>query len=268
MKFRQRVSYYILLLWFCSSAQIACAQVHPLPTTMEQGWQLLLSDYRDFYLSKDQWIRLGAGFTVAGVMANTNTDQYIRDWYQDHERGAVSDDVSKFVKNFGRWQTMLPVSLAAVGIGYLLPQDSESPIGIWGEQTLRAYVTAAPLMYAGQWLTGGSRPGEKENASHWRPLVDVNGISGHAFVGAVPFMTIAHMSTNPFIHYGAYAASALTAWSRVNDDAHFTSQALLGWFIAYETTNSVFADEGHINLDHIALLPLPNGATLQVNYQW
>ena len=36
-----------------------------------------------------------------------------------------------------------------------------------------------------QRVTGASRAGESDSGSHWRPFHDSNGVSGHAFMGAV-----------------------------------------------------------------------------------
>ena len=48
------------------------------------------------------------------------------------------------------------------------------------------------------------------------------------------------MSDNVYLKYSAFAASFLTAWSRVNDNQHYLSQILLGWYMGYEAVDSVF----------------------------
>ena len=62
---------------------------------------------------------------------------------------------------------------------------------------------------------------------------------------AVPFLTIARMNEeNKPVKYLALLASTFTAWSRINDNAHYFSQAALGWYLAYESVDAVFdADE-------------------------
>ena len=56
-------------------------------------------------------------------------------------------------------------------------------------------------------------------------------------------ITAAKMSDTAWLKAGFYGLSVLTAWSRVNDDKHYLSQAALGWWMAYlacsavETTN-------------------------------
>lgn len=239
------------------------------PPTMAGEWQSVKGDYQNFY-SLQRWTRLGIVFGVGGVMANTNADQEIQTWYQDNLRSSGSDKIASAVKGFGDWKLMLPVSLAAAGIGLVFPQDTGSTVGVWGERTLRAYVVAAPAMFFAQHLTGASRPGEREDASHWRPLKDDNGVSGHAFVGAVPFITIAQMTDSPLVRYASYAASVVAAWSRVNDNAHFTSQVLLGWYMGYEAVNAVSATSAKDNSSkpQVSVVPWEDGAELRLAYRW
>ena len=118
---------------------------------------------------------------------------------------------------------------------------TDTAIDSWGVNASRAYITGLPAMWAMQFTTGASRPGETPEGSVWRPFNDGHGVSGHAFVGAVPFLTIAYMNPdNAYIKYPAYLASAAAALSRINDDAHFPSQAVLGWYMAWEAVDAVF----------------------------
>ncbi|GHT13075.1 hypothetical protein FACS1894170_08630 [Planctomycetales bacterium] len=90
--------------------------------------------------------------------------------------------------------------------------------------------------------------------SYWHPFQNSHGISGHAFIGAVPFMTAAQMTDRPVVKGLFYTMSTFCAWSRIKDDAHYLSQALLGWYLAYLSVRSVSETEG--------LKPLPRGLTL------
>jgi len=156
-------------------------------------------------------------------------------------------------KVLGTGQYLIPVSVAAALFGNRLSSDEgASPVGTWGQRATRAYLTGGPALLATQWLTGGSRP--DEGSSHWRPFHDDNGVSGHSFIGAVPFLTAARMcEENPLARYLLYAASALPALSRVNDNAHYPSQAFLGWFLAWEATGAI-AQENRSDR-HVSLAP-------------
>lgn len=169
-----------------------------------------------------------------------------------------TDNYSKIAKTFGEWKYLIPVSILA-GSTYYTNPDSE--IGKWGINSVRAYAVGVPALLAMQTITGASRPKES-GSSNWKPFNDNNGVSGHAFIGAIPFLTIAKMNTNKPIKYMSYVASGLTAWSRVNDDAHFISQAVLGWYMAYESVGSVFDTN---NNDKFSITPLIGNDTYGFN---
>jgi membrane-associated phospholipid phosphatase len=90
--------------------------------------------------------------------------------------------------------------------------------------------------------------------SYWQPFRHANAVSGHAFMGAVPFITAAQMTDRPCVKGLLYALSGFTAWSRVNDDAHYLSQVLLGWYVAYLSVRAVSTTE--------AKSLLPRGLTI------
>ena len=83
-------------------------------------------------------------------------------------------------------------------------------------------------------------------------------------MGAVPFLTAAQMIESKPIRWVLYAASALTAWSRVNDDKHYVSQAALGWYMAWRAVRSVEGSEqqGSTRID---ILPMGDGAGLMIS---
>jgi membrane-associated phospholipid phosphatase len=207
----------------------------------------IANDYDTFY-SHDRLIRLGIAFGLGGIAANTNIDMSIRNWYQDKVRNdqtnswasSTATDHGFYAKTFGEGKYMVPVALLAASVNLM---DTDTAVGNWGANASRAYIVGLPAMWAMQWTTGAARPGEADTGSAWRPLniQDGHGVSGHAFVGAVPFLTVAYMnSDNAWIKYSAYLASAAAGWSRINDDAHFPSQVFLGWYMAYEAVDTVF----------------------------
>ena len=206
----------------------------------------VVADYKEFY-SKDRLIRMGIVFGVAGIAANTNIDMSIRNWYQENVRSTRTDSWSSSPNNrdyefsakfFGEGKYMVPVALLAASVNYISPDNA---IGNWGSNASRAYLVGLPAMWFMQGVTGATRPGDRPEGSRWTtPFGHSNGVSGHAFVGGVPFLTIAAMNRdNPYVKYPAYVASAAAAWSRVNDDKHFLSQVVLGWYMAWEAVDSV-----------------------------
>jgi hypothetical protein len=226
------------------------------------------SDYKKFY-SNDNLMRMGIAYGVGGVMANSSIDENIRDGYQRNLRSSRSDDAARIAKMFGEGMYMIPLSLLAASSGGIIPhQNRLSFIATWGRISARAYLAGGPPTLLMQRFTGASRPGETDSGSHWKPFNDNNGVSGHAFIGAVPFLTIAHMSKKPFIRYFSYIASTLAGLSRINDDDHYASQAFLGWFMALEATNAVVKTDTDKKSFIMMPLYVAHGFGIRIGWNW
>lgn len=187
----------------------------------------LYGDYRAFYLDSNTYLRLGGGLVVAGALANTDADKEVRDYYQANIRSSATDGLSDFARIPGEALFTVP-ALAAL---YL---STENP---WAERSLRALFLGGPLGLFLRSATGGGRP--TEGGSDWKPFLNNNGLSGHSFIGAVPFITAAKMEERACVKWLYYGASALPALSRINDDEHYLSQAALGWYLAYLSASAV-----------------------------
>jgi len=206
----------------------------------ESLWTTVKSDYSEFY-STDRFIRMGIIFAGGAVMANTSLDQNFQNDYQNKTRSTQTDDYAKTAKLFGEGKYLIPLSIISAYAGEYISGTTESALGTWGQRTARAYFVGGPTVLATQILTGASRPAEAPYKSDWKPFNDSNGVSGHAFIGSVPFLTIAYMNKdNAFIKYSAYLVSTFSAISRINDDAHYLSQAMLGWYLGWESVDAVY----------------------------
>lgn len=194
-------------------------------------------DYANFY-SKDNFFSLGSAFLAGGICANTKIDENIKYEFQENLRSKQTDEVSKYIKILGDGKYIFPVVILAGSLSYM---DRELVVSKWGGVTLRSYITGLLPMVFMQRVTGASRPDEDiDKLSHWKFWSDENGVSGHAFVGAVPFLTMAKMADNNAAKSVFYLASTAVAWSRINDNAHYFSQTMLGWYMAYESVDAVF----------------------------
>jgi len=197
------------------------------------------------------------GLAIAGgaVLANTEMDHNFQNWYDKQIKSDTSDEFSKVAKWFGEGQIVIPVMLTSA-LTYRFSQTkwgfADNCLGEFADRTARGYLVGAPTLLTFQLLLGGDRPCCGD--SYWRPFKQDHGVSGHAFLGAVPFITIAQMSDEPVVKGVFYALSGFTAWSRVNDDRHYLSQALLGWYLAYLSVRAVSQTEANCWL--------PRGLTL------
>ena len=105
-----------------------------------------------------------------------------------------------------------------------------------------------------QYCLGGSRPDETSIGSPWAPFADSNAVSGHAFMGSVPFITAAQMVDRPWLKVTLYACSTFPAWSRVNDDCHYLSQSVLGWWMGYLACRAV--NQTEMMSQHLTFMPV------------
>ncbi|MBI5453115.1 MAG: phosphatase PAP2 family protein [Deltaproteobacteria bacterium] len=187
----------------------------------------LYGDYKAFYLDNGTYLRLGGSLAVGGALANTGADAGVRDFYQENIRNSATDVLSDITRLPGEALLTIP----ALAVYYL---SSES---VWAERSLRALLVGGPLGLFLRSATGGGRP--TEGGSDWRPFSNNNGLSGHSFIGAAPFITAAKMEERACVRWLLYGASTLPALSRINDDEHYLSQAALGWYLAYLSASAV-----------------------------
>ncbi|MBX3433914.1 MAG: phosphatase PAP2 family protein [Pirellulales bacterium] len=223
-------------------------ELRDLPTGSPSLWERVVADHRRYYSVENLgWLALGAGVTAG--LANSRADDWIgNDWYQESIRNARTDEFYEGIhsmKVFGEGTYALPIYAAAIAGGWWTDgEGAAGEIGEWGDRSFRAVLVGAPPMLAMQRLIGASRPHESSSGSHWQPFQDDNGVSGHSFMGAVPFLTAAQLTENRWLRSGLYAGSTLAGLSRVNDNHHYASQVIMGWWMAYLATRSVaFVDQ-------------------------
>ncbi len=232
----------------------------------EEAWDLW-NDYGNYYSRPVLW-ELAAGIGTAAVFANTPLDQEFQDWYQNEVRSEPLDGFASFVKPFGNGMYAVP---ACVGLGLIgaLRDDTRwgSTLADFGGRTGRAFAVGGPPLLFMQYAAGSSRPGETSAGSHWKPLDDTHGAAGHGFIGAVPFITGANMTDDPYLKACLYFCSTLPAWSRINDDMHYLSQSALGWWIAYTACEAV--NRTQRNNDRVIVTPIatPEMVGIGVMYQ-
>jgi membrane-associated phospholipid phosphatase len=189
-------------------------------------------DFCHFY-SPHGLLWTGGTVGVGAVLANTSLDQDFQDWYRDDVRSSGTNDVSNVFRQFGYGEYTIPAMGAAWLVGEVFHMTPVgATVGEWGERGVRAVLVGAPTVLVLQWALGSSRPYETTAGSRWKPFDDTNAVSGHAFIGAIPFLTAAAMSDNILWKATMLGLSVLPAWSRVNDNAHFLSQALMGYSFA------------------------------------
>lgn len=241
------------------------------PAPLAQWGHSLLSDircdYRNYYTCRTaRDLCLGVGIMAA--VANTTCDQKFRDWWQDDVRSSGTDSLASGFEPFGRGEIFIPAFAGMAVAGHIF---RDRPLGRrcgeFGERVTRGYLVGAPPMLFMQAMLGASRPGEDPvYDSRWKPFDDNNAVSGHAFMGAVPFLTAAQMTDRPILKGGFLFLSTFPAWTRINDDAHYLSQACLGWWMAYLACRAV-NDTQTFNR-RFEMLPMTEPDTVGIQMVW
>ena len=232
----------------------------------------IFTDYSNLY-NRNNVKNYGIALLGAGVMANTKIDSNFQKWHGDRVHASYSfHELSEFSKVFGEGKYFIPTMVTSAFTYRFLQAKQGLPdcyFGDFTDRTMRGYFVGAPTLLIGQLVLGGDRP--REGDSYWRPFQQDHGISGHAFLGAVPFITAAQMTDRPCVKGVFYALSTLCAWSRVHDDAHYLSQAMLGWYLAYLSVRAVSATEtGRALPRGLTIFPVCGGdeVGIGVHYQF
>ena len=227
---------------------------------VSRGYEAVKMDFGNFYLDRANLTRLGIGVAGAAVFANTEMDQYIRDRYQSSTRSHVTDEATK-IFNISATELALvagTVYLGTYGAGVWLHNPTMEE---WALKSVRATVVGAPALVFLAVATGGDRPTEGD--SHWHPFQNTHGVSGHTYFGAVPFITAAKMSENPYQKAIFYGLSTFPALGRINNDEHYFSQVALGWYLAYLSCAVVAKgtdrQEGRLQ---VQVAPVPKGIAI------
>ncbi len=238
------------------------------PRTARAGYKVL-EDYRNFY-SCDSLACVTAAFGAGALMANTGFDDTMQAAW---ERGVEPTGVGTFFsgcKDIGEGRYALAVFGAAAATGLVFEGNPAGDVvGEWGSRSLRMFVVGGPPLYVLQLATGASRPSEGVG-SQWHFFNDNNGVSGHAFVGAIPFLAAADMVESPLLKGTLYVCSTFVGFSRMTDNAHYPSQVFLGWYLAWASSRAVSRTEMHFAGMEVRVVPMPTAdmGGLAVEGRW
>ncbi|MFC1492627.1 phosphatase PAP2 family protein [candidate division KSB1 bacterium] len=215
----------LLITIFLCYENLPAQQDGQLLREIKKGIKDLYTDHNLLYM-----------FLISGTIANTNIDCEFRDHYQENIRSQGSDDFSRISKPLGEGLYVFPVYPAVYYLGKLT--ENENVIK-WAEFSMMAAVISAPGILTSQLILGGARPTNGTGSKWWGNEHKFNGASGHTWVAAVPFITAAKMTENRVLKCLLFILSASTGLSRVNDDAHYLSQVILGYTWAYLGVSNV-----------------------------
>ena len=190
--------------------------------------------------SRRSFLRLGGAVAAAGVLAYSGADEAVEEFHAASLRSKKSDDFSHLVNIYGERFWFLNWLL----VGAVDAWMRSGPFSRWGRANFEAMVVGLPVLWTLQRGLGANRPSDEGPDPRWRPMADDNAASGHAFIAAIPWLTLARRTGRIPVRWTARAASTLTGWSRINDRKHYLSQVILGWTIAWNAVEAVNDDQG------------------------
>lgn len=200
--------------------------------------EIFLQDAKNFY-QKETFKTLFKVFIPSAIFANTSIDQDLQHFYIKNIKSTKTDKASKTIKLFGSNKPLSIAFFSSVAASYFLQQSEfGTKLYDFSTSTFRSITVGIPLVILGQNILGADRPNQN-TTSNWQPFKNDHGISGHAFMGAVPFITLANMSNNLLTKSLLYIGSTLVGLSRINDNSHYTSQVILGWTLAYSSCKAI-----------------------------
>jgi len=172
---------------------------------------------------------------AAGLLAYSGADEAVERWHSGSVRSSGTDAVAGVIKFFGeRFWFGLWFMTAAVDAWI-----RSGPFSRWARSNFEAMAVGLPVLWTVQRGLGANRPSSDDGNPRWRPMKAANSASGHTFIAAIPWMTLARSTRLKYVEIPAWVGSAVTGWSRMNDQKHYLSQVLLGWLIAWNAVAAV-----------------------------
>lgn len=180
--------------------------------------------------SRRAFLKLGAAVGAAGVVIYSGLDEAVTAGHDRHVRSARGDRVARVGYETGQ----RPWFLVWAAVASIDAWWRSGPLSRWGRANFEAMVVGLPILWTVQRGLGADRPSAERPTPDWQPLRTDHAASGHAFIGAVPWLTGARAIGLHRWRPLLLAGSWLAGWSRLNDRKHYLSQVWLGWFIAWQ----------------------------------
>ncbi len=234
----------ILFLWFCSTPQISIAEDKKNSNILD----FLVKDfYQDgkklvttpFHLGKRAKLHT-AIFLAAGVTIYLLDDELAE--LSQKNRNSSTDNFSDFVRPYG---DKLPnFLLGGIYLKGLVFKDQKAKDTAY--LGFKSILFTQAMVISLKYITGRERPSGNKGAYFFKMLDFSPGQnslsfpSGHAATAFAFSSVITHQYPKWWVKILVYSAASSVAWSRLNDNVHFTSDVLvgsaIGWYVGTTLT--------------------------------
>jgi membrane-associated phospholipid phosphatase len=157
-------------------------------------------------------------------------DQGLRGEVQEH-RGNTTNSVAHIGNALGEPRYLLPAFGAGYFVGQLTGDRALSRVALraGGAALLAGGITTALKLAVGR-----GRPSQGEDADVFRPFSGWNSFpSGHTTLAFAVATAIADETEDRWSDVAVYGVATATAFARLNDDRHWTSDVLVGALVGH-----------------------------------
>jgi membrane-associated phospholipid phosphatase len=175
-------------------------------------------------------------FGTSGISANTPLDTHINHSWQPHRTTVLNKTLDPF-NMIGGAKIFIPFYFLFSFTDSLYESETTHAISLWGNHAARIIILGGPQQAVFTHFLGSQRP--EQGDSHWHLFKGKRAVSGHAFYGAAPLLSLAKNSDTPWVRYTFYTLSTLPGVARLNQNKHYFSQVLAGWGLAYLSSKTV-----------------------------
>ncbi len=186
---------------------------------------------------KDWGICIGLGVGIYGIMSQ---DEKIQDFIKSNEVHCLGDAVASYC-------TPLSDGLVASGImggayicGSLLNNEKLKETANMG---LESILITGGIVNCIKLIAGRARPSVGKGAFSWiGPTLSHENMSfpsGHTSIAFTLASVFESQYKSPIIDFVAYGLASLVAWSRINDNTHWTSDVLVGAIIGISVGKAI-----------------------------
>ena len=241
----------------------------------KEYWKGYVSNTKEIFTSPTRWEKsdwmkfsLIAGIT-AGLYAG---DQEIQDWVQDN-RSNTSDSISSFFEIFGDATYTLPPLAGLYAYGHYYEHEKARKVALL---SMESYVITCIFTVTLKISAHRHRPSSGDPYNTWDgPGLFAQNLSfpsGHSSsVFSIATVIATEYKDNVLVPPVAYGIAALSALSRVHDNAHWASDVFFGSTLGYLTAKAVVGlHDSNKNGGRLSIYPVTNSrySALMVSYKF
>jgi membrane-associated phospholipid phosphatase len=220
--------------------------------------------------SRSDWFEFSLFVGITTVLADDEED--IQSWFQENRNG-TTDNVAKLVKPFGDGRYTLPAMAALYCYGHFFESERARSTALLA---IESFVSTGVFTETLKHTSHKHRPmpGDLENAVWDGPSLSKANLSfpsGHAAAAfAIATVLASGYGDNTLVPPVAYGCATLCAFSRVNDNAHWVSDVILGSAIGYFTAKTIIGRHGQRNDGSLRIRPVVGGRRpgISVSYRF